>query len=317
MKFGVGIDYSLKALLMLAERYPTVQPLRVEEIASREGIPENYLRRLLIDLKRAGLVASQKGPSGGYMLARSPGQNHDGGRGPDHRGRLHPGRMLRGRRQLTMPARRELCDARGMARGSRRGRRDSAPHYAPIARPAAQDRPAFPDLSFNLITKVRYSSVLAVFLIAASARVLNATSMNAPDCPSRQDIGDLIVLRVCGSYYEMGRQQVELLNGEAPERYSVAGQYEFQRRAWTNAAPRLGIGFKLLDWFSVPSLAWLGPATDDSGFYQEIRGIGDGIGVGRADAFRFWLGALTRRFDWVRGDPHGDRRRRRDCRPQR
>ena len=53
MKFGVGIDYSLKALLMLAERYPTVQPLRVEEIASREGIPENYLRRLLIDLKRA------------------------------------------------------------------------------------------------------------------------------------------------------------------------------------------------------------------------------------------------------------------------
>jgi len=72
MKFGVGIDYSLKALLMLAERYPTVQPLRVEEIALREGIPENYLRRLLIDLKRAGLVASQKGPSGGYLLARSP-----------------------------------------------------------------------------------------------------------------------------------------------------------------------------------------------------------------------------------------------------
>jgi Rrf2 family cysteine metabolism transcriptional repressor len=72
MKFGVGIDYSLKALLMLAERYPSPQPLRVEEIALREGIPENYLRRLLIDLKRAGLVASQKGPSGGYMLARSP-----------------------------------------------------------------------------------------------------------------------------------------------------------------------------------------------------------------------------------------------------
>ncbi len=72
MKFGVGIDYSLKALLMLAERYPAAQPLRVEEIALREGIPENYLRRLLIELKRAGLVASQKGPSGGYMLARNP-----------------------------------------------------------------------------------------------------------------------------------------------------------------------------------------------------------------------------------------------------
>jgi Rrf2 family protein len=72
MKFGVGVDYSLKALLMLADRYPSVQPLRVEEIAAVQGVPENYLRRLLIELKRGGLVLSQKGPSGGYMLARSP-----------------------------------------------------------------------------------------------------------------------------------------------------------------------------------------------------------------------------------------------------
>jgi len=74
MKFGVGIDYSLKALLILAERYPTARPLRVEEIAGRGSIPENYLRRLLIELKRAGVVSSQKGPNGGYMLACSPGK---------------------------------------------------------------------------------------------------------------------------------------------------------------------------------------------------------------------------------------------------
>jgi Rrf2 family protein len=72
MKFGVGVDYSLKALLMLADRYPNPQPLRVEEIAAVQGVPENYLRRLLIELKRGGLVLSQKGPSGGYMLARPP-----------------------------------------------------------------------------------------------------------------------------------------------------------------------------------------------------------------------------------------------------
>ena len=72
MKFGVGVDYSLKALLLLAERYPTTSPVRVEEIADTQDIPENYLRRLLIELKRGGLVASQKGPSGGYMLARPP-----------------------------------------------------------------------------------------------------------------------------------------------------------------------------------------------------------------------------------------------------
>ena len=72
MKFGVGVDYSIKALLMLAERYPGSEPTRVEEIAAAQGIPENYLRRLLIELKRGGLVASQKGPSGGYLLARNP-----------------------------------------------------------------------------------------------------------------------------------------------------------------------------------------------------------------------------------------------------
>ncbi len=72
MKFGVGVDYSLKALLLLAERYPSTVPIRVEEIADTQDIPENYLRRLLIELKRGGLVASQKGPSGGYLLAKAP-----------------------------------------------------------------------------------------------------------------------------------------------------------------------------------------------------------------------------------------------------
>jgi Rrf2 family protein len=72
MKFGVGVDYSLKALLMLAERYPATQPMQVEVIATAQNIPENYLRRLLIALKRGGLVLSQKGPSGGYILARPP-----------------------------------------------------------------------------------------------------------------------------------------------------------------------------------------------------------------------------------------------------
>jgi Rrf2 family transcriptional regulator, cysteine metabolism repressor len=72
MKFGVAVDYCLKALIMLAERLPAAHPQRVEEIAAVQNIPENYLRRLLIELKRGGLVASQKGPNGGYILARHP-----------------------------------------------------------------------------------------------------------------------------------------------------------------------------------------------------------------------------------------------------
>jgi Rrf2 family cysteine metabolism transcriptional repressor len=72
MKFGVGVDYCLKALLMLSDRFHTALPQRVEEIAAAQNIPENYLRRLLIELKRGGLVTSQKGPNGGYLLARHP-----------------------------------------------------------------------------------------------------------------------------------------------------------------------------------------------------------------------------------------------------
>jgi Rrf2 family cysteine metabolism transcriptional repressor len=74
MKFGVGVDYSLRALILLAERYPSGTPLRVEEIAELQRIPENYLRRLLVELRRGGVLISQKGPSGGYMLARPPGR---------------------------------------------------------------------------------------------------------------------------------------------------------------------------------------------------------------------------------------------------
>jgi len=72
MKFAMGVDYSLKALLMLAERYPASQPQRLEVIARSQHIPKNYLRPLLEALQRAGLVLGQKGPGGGYLLARPP-----------------------------------------------------------------------------------------------------------------------------------------------------------------------------------------------------------------------------------------------------
>ena len=72
MKFGVGVDYSLKALLFLAARFEAARPLTVEEIAASEDLPEDYLRRLLAELKRGGIVVSRKGPSGSYALARHP-----------------------------------------------------------------------------------------------------------------------------------------------------------------------------------------------------------------------------------------------------
>jgi len=57
--------------LGLRERQRRVQ---VREIAESQGIPEEYLEQLMLALKRAGLVRSQRGVRGGYVLARLASQ---------------------------------------------------------------------------------------------------------------------------------------------------------------------------------------------------------------------------------------------------
>jgi len=47
------------------------RPVRVQEIGARQGIPARYLEQIFQKLRRAGLVASKRGPGGGYLLARS------------------------------------------------------------------------------------------------------------------------------------------------------------------------------------------------------------------------------------------------------
>ena len=46
--------------------------ISLPEISQRASIPLKYLEQLMIPIKRAGLVASVKGPKGGYMLLRPP-----------------------------------------------------------------------------------------------------------------------------------------------------------------------------------------------------------------------------------------------------
>lgn len=43
-------------------------------MASAQGIPPNYLVQILIELKSANIVKSQRGKEGGYLLARPPGK---------------------------------------------------------------------------------------------------------------------------------------------------------------------------------------------------------------------------------------------------
>jgi Rrf2 family protein len=63
--------YALRALLALAARADGV-PMMISEIAEQEVIPRKFLEQILLDLKRAGLVASRRGKAGGYLLLRRP-----------------------------------------------------------------------------------------------------------------------------------------------------------------------------------------------------------------------------------------------------
>jgi Rrf2 family protein len=47
-------------------------PVSLRQIAASEGISEQYLEQLFVELRRAKLVSGVRGASGGYLLARAP-----------------------------------------------------------------------------------------------------------------------------------------------------------------------------------------------------------------------------------------------------
>jgi Rrf2 family iron-sulfur cluster assembly transcriptional regulator len=73
MKLTTRGHYSVKALLDLALQ-PSSQPVSVNTIAQRQDLPPPYLEKLLIELRRAGILESVRGPQGGYRLAKAPDQ---------------------------------------------------------------------------------------------------------------------------------------------------------------------------------------------------------------------------------------------------
>lgn len=73
MKLTTRGHYSVKALLDLSLQ-PGYGPTSVRAIAQRQDLPAPYLEKLLIEMRRAGLVKSVRGSQGGYCLARSPAQ---------------------------------------------------------------------------------------------------------------------------------------------------------------------------------------------------------------------------------------------------
>ncbi len=71
MRVSTRAEYGLRALIDLAQHYGQ-GPIHSRAIATRQGLPEPYLNQLMSSLRRAGLVTSKRGPTGGHVLARPP-----------------------------------------------------------------------------------------------------------------------------------------------------------------------------------------------------------------------------------------------------
>ena len=72
MKISAKVEYASIAMLELASRYGSDQPMRIRDIADRHGIPSRFLVQILLQLKGAGFVASTRGAAGGYRLIKKP-----------------------------------------------------------------------------------------------------------------------------------------------------------------------------------------------------------------------------------------------------
>jgi Rrf2 family protein len=68
VRVSAKADYAIRAMVELAAAGEG--PVKGDRIAQAQEIPIKFLENILIDLRRAGLVASQRGAEGGYWLAR-------------------------------------------------------------------------------------------------------------------------------------------------------------------------------------------------------------------------------------------------------
>jgi Rrf2 family protein len=63
-------DYALRALIEMASRSDG-KAVSAEELGKQQEIPHGFLQAILADLRRAGIVMSQRGQSGGWRMGRA------------------------------------------------------------------------------------------------------------------------------------------------------------------------------------------------------------------------------------------------------
>ena len=72
MRVSAKSDYALRALIEIAGR-EAGSTVSAEELGKRQDIPHTFLQAILADLRRAGIVISQRGQNGGWRLAQDAG----------------------------------------------------------------------------------------------------------------------------------------------------------------------------------------------------------------------------------------------------
>ncbi|GAB4043533.1 RrF2 family transcriptional regulator [Spirosoma jeollabukense] len=65
--------YAIKALKVLTEEYGK-GPVLISFISAKENIPKKFLEAILLELRNHGILQSQKGKGGGYLLRVDPGR---------------------------------------------------------------------------------------------------------------------------------------------------------------------------------------------------------------------------------------------------
>ena len=103
VRVSAKIDYALRACAELAAAAGE-GPIKGERLAAAQDVPVRFLENILLDLRHAGIVSSQRGSVGGYWLARPPRRSRSptsSARSRADRGRPRRpagGRLVRGRR---------------------------------------------------------------------------------------------------------------------------------------------------------------------------------------------------------------------------
>jgi Rrf2 family protein len=72
MRLSARADYALRAAIELAAAHD--DRVTAEHLAQAQDIPADFLETILTHLRRSNIVRSQRGPDGGFWLARPPAE---------------------------------------------------------------------------------------------------------------------------------------------------------------------------------------------------------------------------------------------------